>query len=122
MNKYGRFAQQAWQELAPNRYAQLADPNQFFSMLGQEAENQMILRWEQLQGPDVAGETTFEKIGRISAAKLQAEEIIRAEMLTPTPQMGDDEDLGFDEDTQAAFAVMEQLDQDEILAKQNMLD
>lgn len=121
MNKYGRFAQQAWQELAPTRYAQLEDPNQFFSTLGQQAENQMILRWEQLQGPDVAGESTFEKIGRINAAKLQAEEIIRAEMLTPTPEENDEE-LGFDEETLAEFAVMEQLESDRIHAKQQMLD
>lgn len=122
MNKYGKSAQQAWQELAPARYAQLEDPNQFFSTLGQQAEKQMILRWEQLQGPDMAGESTFEKIGRINAAKSQAEEIIRAEMLTPTPEEGGDEERGFDEETLREFAVMEQLEQERIHAREHMLD
>lgn len=122
MNKYGKFAQQAWQTLSPDRYAQLEDPNQFFSTLGEEAQNQMVLRWEQLQGPDVAGESTFQKIGRINAAKLQAEEIIRAEMLTPTPEDGFDEEEGFDDESLKNFAVMEELEKARALSLSQMLD
>ena len=41
MNTYGKRAQQAWQQLAPSAYAQIPDPNQHFSMLGREAQDQI---------------------------------------------------------------------------------
>ena len=48
----------------------------------------------ELAGPDRKGETYLEKVGRLNASKMQAEEIVRAEMLTPDPsvQQEDDED------------------------------
>ena len=40
MNEFGRYAENAWRLMAPDRYAALEDPNRFFSMMGQEAESQ----------------------------------------------------------------------------------
>ena len=67
MNTYGKFAQEAWKTTAPAEYALIPDP---------------------------VGETYLEKVGRLNASKMQAEEIVRAEMLTPDPsvQQEDDED------------------------------
>lgn len=89
MNKYGAQAMQMWQELAPTALAAVDDPNQHFSTLGQEALEQVTSLTIELSGPDVAGETYFEKIGRIENAKLRAEEIVRADLLIPPPEVRD---------------------------------
>ena len=100
MNRYGTQAMQMWQQLAPAALAALEDPNRHFSMLGAEAEGQVVDLTIQLAGPDVPGETYFQKVGRIENAKLRAEEIVREELLIPPPEIREDdaelEDLGLD--------------------------
>jgi hypothetical protein len=95
LNRFGRFALQSWQTLAPAALAQITDPSRHFSELGEEAESQWASLWPQLLTPDSPGENLFSKAGRIEAAKMQAEEMIRAELLTPPeelqePDEGDD--------------------------------
>ena len=41
MNRYGRLAQQHWARWRPNQLSQIPDPEDFFSMLGQQAEQQI---------------------------------------------------------------------------------
>ncbi len=86
MNKYGAQAMRMWQELAPAALAAIEEPNRHFSTLGEEALEQVTSLTIELSGPDVAGETYFEKIGRIENAKLRAEEMVRAELLVPPPE------------------------------------
>lgn len=83
MNRFGRFAEQAWRTLAPTAYSQIPDPSAHFSRLGELAESQWAQLWPALLEPDVEGEEFFTKVGRVEAAKLQAEEMIRADLLTP---------------------------------------
>lgn len=83
MNTYGKFAQEAWKTTAPAEYALIPDPQAWFERLGEEASIRVEGLMMQLAGPDPVGETFLEKLGRLNAAKLQAEEIVRAEMLTP---------------------------------------
>ncbi|MGJ9401919.1 TnpV protein [Arthrobacter sp. KK5.5] len=83
MNKYGKFAQDTWKMLAPTQYALIPDPEAWFQKLGEEAEDSVGELSVQIAGPDPQGETYLEKVGRLNAAKMQAEEIVRAEMLTP---------------------------------------
>lgn len=92
MNKYGTQAMQMWQQLAPTALAALEDPNRHFSMLGEEAQGQVVNLTIQLQGPDVPGETYFQKVGRIENAKLRAEEVVREELLVPPAEIRDSED------------------------------
>ena len=89
MNKYGRLALTMWQQLAPTALAEIDDPSRHFSTLGEEALEQVTTLTLQLQGPDVTGETYFAKIGRIENAKLRAEEIVRADLLMPPPELQD---------------------------------
>ena len=105
MNEFGRYAENAWRLMAPDRYAALTDPNHFFSMMGKEAESRMRMVWEQLQGPDPVGETYLEKVGRLNMARLQAEETVLAEYLTPPEPNQDDED---DLDSDPALQLMMQ--------------
>lgn len=83
MNRFGRFAAETWRTLAPTAYSQIPDPNAHFSRLGELAESQWAQLWPELVEPEAEGEDFFSKVGRIEAAKLQAEELIRAEWLTP---------------------------------------
>ena len=87
MNKYGKFAQEAWKTTAPEEYALIPDPEAWFQRLGEEASIRVDDLMMQLAGPDPVGETFLEKWGRLNASKMQAEEIVRAEMLTPDPSV-----------------------------------
>lgn len=108
MNEFGRYAENAWQLMAPDRYAALEDPNRFFSMMGQEAESRMQMVWEQLQGPDPVGETYLEKVGRLNATRMQAEEIVRADLKPEMSQEYEEEseDEGFDETTSEILQIL----------------
>lgn len=83
MNKYGKFAQETWKMTAPSQYALIPDPEEFFRNLGEEAMQRVGELQYELAGPDPKGESYLEKVGRLNASRMQAEEIIRAEMLTP---------------------------------------
>jgi hypothetical protein len=102
MNTYGKFAQEAWKTTAPAEYALIPDPQAWFEQLGEEASFRVEDLMMQLAGPDPAGETFLEKWGRLNAAKLQAEEIVRAEMLTPDPSVRQEPEE--DEDPESGMA------------------
>ena len=87
MNTYGKFAQEAWRTTAPAEYALIPDPVQWFEALGEEAAQRVGELMMELAGPDRKGESYLEKVGRLNASKMQAEEIVRAEMLTPDPSV-----------------------------------
>ena len=108
MNGYGRSAQRTWQELAPTAYAEIEDPESYFAELGEQAADQVVDLTLQMQGPDLPNETYFQKVGRINAAKMQAEEIVRAEMLTPESEVleEDDENAGFDPQTSSILQLL----------------
>ena len=92
MNRYGRHAQETWKMLAPTQYAQIPDPEAWFTTLWQDAETSVGELSVQIAGLDPAGETYLEKVGRLNAARAQAEEIVRAEMLSPQDQDQDSTD------------------------------
>ena len=102
MNTYGKFAQEAWRTTAPAEYALIPDPAQWFEQLGEEAAQRVGELMMELAGPDRKGETYLEKVGRLNASKMQAEEIVRAEMLTPDPSVQEEPDE--DEDPESGMA------------------
>lgn len=93
MNKYGRQAQEAWKTASPTHYSQIQDPEDFFTKLGEEAQEQVIELQRKLAGPDPAGETYLEKVGRLNAARNQAEEIVRYDLLSPPETEDEDENV-----------------------------
>jgi hypothetical protein len=101
MNTYGKFAQDTWKMLAPSQYELIVDSETWFTNLGNEAENAVGDLAVKIAGPDPLGETYLEKVGRLNAAKMQAEEIVRAEMLTPQA-----EDLVEDEEDEDPPSMM----------------
>ena len=107
MNRYGKFAQDTWKALAPAQYALIPDPEAWFTTLGEEAENSVGELTVQIAGPDPTGEAYLEKVGRLNAARMQAEEIVRAEMLTPQAEdlTGPDQNEDESEDEPSLMSV-----------------
>lgn len=124
MNTYGKRAQQAWQQLAPSAYAQIPDPNQHFSRLGHDALNQIADLTTQLAGPDIQGETFDQKVGRLNSAKMRAEEIVAADLLTPPRDQWDPTNDPGDEPDEWSLQLQqlnqEQLDEDQIVLPPNL--
>ena len=65
MNKYGRQAQEAWKAASPTRYSQIQNPEEFFTKLGEEAQEQVDELLPKIAGPDPKGESYLEKEGRL---------------------------------------------------------
>ncbi len=94
MNRYGQLAQEHWRRWLPTRYATIPNPEDFFSTLGQETEDQVFDLTDQLAGPDPLGEGYLEKVGRLNNARMRAEEIVLADLvlLPPEPETLEDEE------------------------------
>lgn len=115
MNTYGKFAQEAWKTTAPAEYALIPDPDQWFEALGEEAAQRVGELMMELAGPDPVGETYLEKVGRLNAAKMQAEEIVRAEMLTPDPSAQEEPEEEDEEESGVArrLRIVQQLNRED---------
>ncbi len=81
MNRYGEQARTWWQQLAPTDYAQMQDPDAFFTRLGEQAAAEVADLTELILERDKVSEEDKEKMR--FAARLSAEEIVREEMLLP---------------------------------------
>lgn len=91
MNRYGQLARKHWQDTAPERYAALPDPEEFFSTMGDEVESRVQELATALAGLDPTGEGYLEKVGRLNMARLQAEEAALAELVWLVPSEGGDD-------------------------------
>lgn len=81
MNRYGLMARQHWERWLPRRYAQVSDPDQFFTDLGRQVAERVDQLALQFAGDDQPGEGYLGKAGRLGQARHQAEEIVLAEMV-----------------------------------------
>ncbi len=81
MNRYGEQARTWWQQLAPTDYAQMQDPEAYFTKLGEQAAAEVADLTEMILERDKVSEEDKEKMR--FAARLSAEEIVREEMLLP---------------------------------------
>ena len=96
MNKYGRMAIRHWEKTDPDRFQQIpaSDRETFFAELGERAEMEIQQLQDQLAGPDPAGESYLEKVGRLNMARLQAEERVLAELILIPPSSSSEQDEG----------------------------
>ena len=63
MNQYGEMARRHWARWLPNRLSAIANPEEFFTGLGNQAEEKITaLAWE-LAGDDRPGEPYLAKAG-----------------------------------------------------------
>ena len=94
MNKYGRMAIRHWQTFLPDRLRAMPERDQtrFFTELGEQAAAEIEELQMQLAGPDPVGEGYLEKVGRLNAARMQAEEKVLAELILLAPEEQDEDD------------------------------
>ena len=92
MNQYGATAQRHWVRWLPERYVAIQDPDSFFSTLGEEVAQQISDLMLELAGDDPPGEDHLVKVGRLNAARNQAEEIVLRERVLLPPEPGAAED------------------------------
>ena len=86
-NRYGALAQRHMREYLPKRYAQISDPDNYFSDLGEAILDQVLEAEVPLQGEAPAGEEWLASVGRRNMARLMAEELVFAEMVFLPPEM-----------------------------------
>lgn len=93
MNSYGRRAQRHWAQTDPARYATIEDPENFFTDLGDQVQQEIQQHARQLEGSAPPGETYLEQVGRLNMARLAAEEeVLRRLVLISPPQPGEPTD------------------------------
>lgn len=86
MNRYGTQAMRHWQRTDPERYAAIEQPEEFFTALGEQVEEQIQERTVALAGQDQPGESYLEKVGRLRMARFTAEaEVLRELVLIGAP-------------------------------------
>ena len=94
MNKYAHMAARHWQTFLPDRLQAIPEQEReaFFTGLGEQAAVQIEELQMRLAGPDPVGEGYLEKVGRLNAARSQAEEIVLRELILPAPRESDPEE------------------------------
>lgn len=97
MNKYGNLLQQQWTTADPTYVSSLSDPTTHFAEMGERVQDEVQELLPSLEGTDQPGETYLQKVGRLNAARLQAEEIVLAEYQPPSQSPEPDEPEDWDE-------------------------
>ena len=86
MNEYGRMALAHWRRWRPLEFSTIEDHQEHFSILGQQAQQQIAELADQLAGPDPAGEGYLEKVGRLNNAKTRAQEVVLEDLVLVAPE------------------------------------
>jgi hypothetical protein len=86
MNQYGTRAKQHWQKYLPEQFQQLAEPDNFFSDLGEQIAQRVESLAEAIAGDDPPGEGYLDKVGRLNMARADAESDILREMALLDPE------------------------------------
>jgi hypothetical protein len=84
MNRWGRMAREHWQQHRPGQYAEMTDPEAFFTGLGEHISAEINSLALALAGDDRPGEGYLDKVGRLRMARLTAQEQVLRETLPPT--------------------------------------
>ncbi|MGO1409965.1 MAG: hypothetical protein ACTHU7_00895, partial [Microbacterium sp.] len=82
MNQYGTQLQEQWMTLDPDR-AEAMGP-EYFARQGQLARQQITTLIPKLMTPSGQDETYLETVGRVTNARMRAEEIVMRAMPRPT--------------------------------------
>lgn len=94
MNRYGEMARKHWTAWRPEELAAMTDPASFFSTLGMQIAAAIDTSADQIAGPDLLGETTLQKLGRLRMARFDAEsDVLRNYLTVPTTEEEELSDL-----------------------------
>ena len=97
MNKYAQLLKRQWETADPTYVSSLSDPTTHFAQMGERVQDEVQELTPSLEGTDQSGETYLQKVGRLNAARQQAEEIVLAEYQPPSVSPEPDEPEDWDE-------------------------
>ncbi|MBV9448659.1 MAG: hypothetical protein JO345_22455 [Streptosporangiaceae bacterium] len=94
MNRYGATVMRQWARLLPEVYAEIRNPSVFFGVLGEQIAQRIDELADELAGDDMPGEGYLAKVGRLTAARCRAEEMVMHDygLLPPDGEDDGDED------------------------------
>ena len=95
MNQYGVIAQLHWARWLPRQYAEISDPESFFTTLGEEVARQIDDLTGELVGEIRRGEGYLANVGRLFAARAIAEELILPERVLSEAKLAAEDDQGY---------------------------
>ncbi|MGI5122755.1 hypothetical protein ACQEU5_24885 [Marinactinospora thermotolerans] len=95
MNQYGQTVKATWERMQPSEVAEMLDPEEFFTRIGEKIASQIAQRWPALAGEDQPGEGHVAKAQRLRTAQLEAEQQVMRETLEEL--LGGREEEGLEE-------------------------
>lgn len=84
MNKYAARLKQQWLEANPTFVQELENPDQYFRQMGEQVQEQVLALKLALAGKDSPDEPYLQKMGRLNAATMQAEQIVLQDFQPPS--------------------------------------
>lgn len=106
MSKFEEQAWEYWAAVAPERFAALEDPEEFFRDLGAQIDRRVLELSQELEQQLPKNEEYLERVSSLQGARRQAEEIAFAELAAIEPES----DHGREEWDSAVRAVDEALE------------
>jgi hypothetical protein len=83
VNRYGQQAMQHWQDTRPSQVRDLADPEAFFTQMGEDLEQAIEKLARSLAGDPPPQETYLQRVQRLTTARFDAEgQVLRGMLLT----------------------------------------
>jgi len=86
VNQYGTRALAHWRQHLPGQLAQIPDQEEFFTRLGETAQEEIGHRAEALAQLQAPGEGYLQETGRLETARQMAESAVIREMVLVDPQ------------------------------------
>ena len=97
MNTHGQHAMETMKNHDPETFAQIPNPEEYFSTLGKQIQDQIEDVMDGLIIRNTVGKSTLEILGERNMAKFRAREIVYQEMiyssLPPEPETMEDNPL-----------------------------
>jgi len=81
MNQYGERIQAAWLRLKPDEVAEMLDPEEFFTTLGEQIEEEIVTRAQQMADQEPQKQDYLKEVTRLQTWRMEAESIVMREKL-----------------------------------------
>jgi hypothetical protein len=94
MNQYGAMALRHWRSTRAAELATIADPQRFFTQLGEQVAAEIRRRSDTLTDPATLSEDFLTNLGRLNEARLTAESEVLREMIFTDPDTDTDTPTG----------------------------
>jgi hypothetical protein len=98
VNRYGVMARRHWERWLPRQYAAIGDPDNFFTVLGEEVARQIDHLLDELAGEIGRGDSYLARVGQLLAARVIAEELILPQRVLPEAELAADGEQDDQED------------------------